>query len=72
MMTVLSLHRSSAVAFLSSRPVSGLQGLRRAFTRFWRRRVARHPPARFDAQMLKDLNISRAQANFELERPLWF
>jgi uncharacterized protein YjiS (DUF1127 family) len=37
----------------------------------WRVLETRHGLAELDERMLKDLGISRAQAQFELRRPFW-
>lgn len=37
----------------------------------WRIMSTRHGLADLDERMLKDLGISRAQARFELARPIW-
>jgi uncharacterized protein YjiS (DUF1127 family) len=37
----------------------------------WRMLETRHGLAELDERMLKDLGISRAQAQFELRRPFW-
>ncbi len=71
-MTTLSLHHPGVVPFLTSRPGFRLRGLKGAIARLWRRHKAKSAPTRCDDDMLKDLGISRAQANFETERPFRF
>ena len=39
--------------------------------RAWRNFVTRRDLAEMDDRMLKDLGVSRAQAHFEANRPIW-
>jgi uncharacterized protein YjiS (DUF1127 family) len=45
--------------------------VRQRLARAWRNFTARRDLAALDDRMLKDLGISRAQAHFEANRPVW-
>jgi uncharacterized protein YjiS (DUF1127 family) len=45
--------------------------LRDRLVRTWRNFTTRRDLAEMDDRMLKDLGISRAQAHFEANRPIW-
>ena len=55
------------VAFRSS----ARTGLRQALAYMYRVATTRQGLAELDDRMLKDLGVSRAQAQFELSRPVW-
>ncbi len=46
-------------------------GVSQVFASVWRVVSTRHGLAELDERMLKDLGISRAQAQFEVSRPWW-
>ncbi len=41
------------------------------FARAWRNYITRRQLSDLDDRMLQDLGISRAQAQFEADKPLW-
>ena len=45
--------------------------LRDRLAQTWRNFTTRRDLAEMDERMLKDLGISRAQAHFEANRPIW-
>jgi len=46
-------------------------GLGRVVAVLWRAMSTRQGLAELDDRMLKDLGVSRAQAQFEMSRPVW-
>jgi uncharacterized protein YjiS (DUF1127 family) len=57
-------------------PISGLSaragaGISQVAAYVWRVVTTRQALAEMDDRMLKDLGISRAQAQFEISRPVW-
>lgn len=68
-MTTIALARNGAAA----RPTSSKSKftLRSFCARVWRNYVTRRHLAELDDRMLQDLGISRAQAQFEANRPIW-
>jgi uncharacterized protein YjiS (DUF1127 family) len=50
---------------------SASNGLRQALAYMYRVATTRQGLAELDERMLKDLGVSRAQAQFELSRPIW-
>ena len=57
-------------------PMSGLStpkgvGIAQVLARVWRVVSTRHGLVELDDRMLKDLGVSRAQAQFEASRPVW-
>jgi uncharacterized protein YjiS (DUF1127 family) len=50
---------------------SGHTALRDRLAQTWRNFTTRRDLAEMDDRMLKDLGISRAQAHFEANRPIW-
>lgn len=57
-------------------PISGLRaragaGLSQVLAYLWRVISTRQALSDMDDRMLKDLGISRAQAQFEVSRPVW-
>jgi uncharacterized protein YjiS (DUF1127 family) len=57
-------------------PISGLSaragaGLSQAASYVWRVLTTRQGLSDMDDRMLQDLGISRAQAQFEVSRPVW-
>ena len=68
-MTTISLTASQTVTLRrrADRPIN----LRTALARAWRNFTTRRDLADLDDRMLQDLGISRAQARFEANRPIW-
>jgi len=64
----MSIARSMSLPLFRARAETGLRQLS-AYA--WRVLTTRHGLAELDDRMLKDLGISRAQAQFELTRPFW-
>lgn len=56
--------------FLALRTTAGT-GIRKAFAAMIRVATTRQGLADLDDRMLKDLGVSRAQAQFELQRSVW-
>ena len=56
--------------FLAFRTSAGT-GMRKAFATMIRVATTRQGLADIDDRMLKDLGVSRAQAQFELQRSVW-
>jgi uncharacterized protein YjiS (DUF1127 family) len=50
---------------------SASAGFRQALAHMYRVATTRQGLAELDDRMLKDLGVSRAQAQFELSRPVW-
>ena len=50
---------------------SARNGIRQALAYMYRVATTRQGLAELDERMLKDLGVSRAQAQFELSRPIW-
>ena len=53
------------------RTASIVSVVRDRLERAWRNFVTRRDLAEMDDRMLKDLGVSRAQAHFEANRPIW-
>ena len=68
-MTTISLSRS--IPAMHARPVSVVAMVRERLARAWRNFTTRRDLAAMDDRMLQDLGISRAQAHFEANRPIW-
>ncbi len=64
----MSLTRT--MPFLAIRTSAGV-GMRKVLATMIRVATTRQGLADMDDRMLKDLGVSRAQAQFELQRPIW-
>ena len=68
-MTTISLTGSDRIA---RRPAAAFGVVLQArLARVWRNYMTRRQLAGMDDRMLQDLCISRAQAHFEANRPIW-
>ncbi len=69
-MTTISLTGSQAMP--RGRLAAGLGALVRSrLAQAWRNYTSRRDLAALDDRMLQDLGISRAQAQFEVNKPVW-
>jgi uncharacterized protein YjiS (DUF1127 family) len=68
-MTTIALARTTKAA--RPLPSRGKFNLGHLCARIWRNYVTRRQLAELDDRMLQDLGISRAQAQFEANRPIW-
>lgn len=69
-MTTISLAGSQTMARSRAAADFGTM-VRTRLARAWRNFSTRRDLAGLDDRMLKDLGISRAQAHFEANRPIW-
>ncbi len=69
-MTTISLTGSRTMPRQNDAPEFGAV-LRTRLTQAWRNFTTRQQLAELDDRMLKDLGISRAQAQFEANQPIW-
>lgn len=68
-MTTIALSRTTTLP--RGTASHGSFDLRGFFARAWRNYITRRQLAELDDRMLQDLGISRAQALFEADKPLW-
>jgi len=72
-MTTLSLRILQREAIRPRRPapVAAVQGLLGKAGAAWRRRRSRNVLSQFNDYMLRDIGVTRAEAQFEANKPFW-
>jgi uncharacterized protein YjiS (DUF1127 family) len=72
-MTTLSLRIQHREAIRPQRrlPVATVQGLLGKVGAAWRRRQSRNLLSQLDDYMLKDIGVTRAEAQLEANKPIW-
>ena len=72
-MTTLSLRILQREAIRPQRrlPVVGIQGLLGKVGAAWRRRRSRNLLSQLDDYMLRDIGVTRAEAQLEANKPFW-